>query len=47
MIMRDVPFQRYHRDIRGLALHALFAFNTNQEVHGRAILGLAPDTPFL
>ncbi|GHG34462.1 acyl-CoA dehydrogenase family protein [Streptomyces zaomyceticus] len=47
VILRDVPFQRYHRDIRGLALHALFAFNTNQEVHGRAILGLAPDTPFL
>ncbi|MEV5342486.1 acyl-CoA dehydrogenase family protein [Streptomyces sp. NPDC052676] len=47
VIMKDVPFQRYHRDLRGLALHALFAFNTNQEVHGRAILGLAPDTPFL
>ncbi|MFB7541407.1 acyl-CoA dehydrogenase family protein [Streptomyces zaomyceticus] len=47
VILRDVPFQRYHRDIRGLALHALFAFNTNQEVHGRAILGLTPDTPFL
>ncbi|MCX4783655.1 acyl-CoA dehydrogenase family protein [Streptomyces sp. NBC_01264] len=47
VIMRDVPFQRFHRDIQGLALHALFAFNTNQEVHGRAILGLAPDTPFL
>ncbi|MFJ7270798.1 acyl-CoA dehydrogenase family protein [Streptomyces sp. NPDC099050] len=47
VIMRDVPLQRFHRDIQGLALHALFAFNTNQEVHGRAILGLAPDTPFL
>ncbi|SOE07387.1 acyl-CoA dehydrogenase family protein [Streptomyces sp. Ag109_G2-15] len=47
VIMRDVPFQRFHRDLRGLALHALFAFNTNQEVHGRALLGLAPDTPFL
>ncbi|MFI9200285.1 acyl-CoA dehydrogenase family protein [Streptomyces sp. NPDC053048] len=47
VIMRDVPFQRYHRDIQGLALHALFAFRTNQEVHGRAILGLAPDTLFL
>ncbi|GHA91798.1 acyl-CoA dehydrogenase family protein [Streptomyces termitum] len=47
VIMRDVPFQRYHRDLRGLSLHALFAFHTNQEVHGRAILGLAPDTPFL
>ncbi|AJE82580.1 MULTISPECIES: acyl-CoA dehydrogenase family protein [Streptomyces] len=47
VIMRDVPFQRFHRDLRGLALHALFAFTTNQEVHGRALLGLAPDTPFL
>ncbi|NNJ06592.1 acyl-CoA dehydrogenase [Streptomyces sp. PKU-MA01144] len=47
VIMKDVPFQRYHRDLRGLALHALFAFHTNQEVHGRSILGLAPDTPFL
>ncbi|MFF3752718.1 acyl-CoA dehydrogenase family protein [Streptomyces sp. NPDC002018] len=47
VIMRDVPFQRFHRDIRGLSLHALFAFNSNQEVHGRSILGLAPDTPFL
>ncbi|MFG2877686.1 acyl-CoA dehydrogenase family protein [Streptomyces sp. NPDC048337] len=46
-IQRDVPIQRYHRDITGLSLHAMFAFNTNQEVHGRAILGLAPDTPFL
>ncbi|MFD7428684.1 acyl-CoA dehydrogenase family protein [Streptomyces sp. NPDC059818] len=47
VIMRDVPLQRFHRDIQGLALHALFAFNTNQEVHGRSILGLEPDTPFL
>ncbi|MEV7727471.1 acyl-CoA dehydrogenase [Streptomyces sp. NPDC087917] len=46
-IQRDVPIQRYHRDITGLSLHAMFAFNTNQEVHGRALLGLAPDTPFL
>ncbi|GAA5052644.1 acyl-CoA dehydrogenase family protein [Streptomyces similanensis] len=47
VILRDVPFQRFHRDLRGLSLHALFAFHTNQEVHGRALLGLAPDTPFL
>ncbi|WP_424213852.1 acyl-CoA dehydrogenase [Streptomyces sp. BI20] len=46
-IQRDVPIQRYHRDITGLSLHALFAFNANQEVHGRALLGLTPDTPFL
>ncbi|MGW0784973.1 acyl-CoA dehydrogenase family protein [Streptomyces sp. NPDC002913] len=47
VILRDEPLQRFHRDIRGLSLHALFTFTTNQEVHGRAILGLAPDTPFL
>ncbi|MEU5665738.1 acyl-CoA dehydrogenase family protein [Streptomyces longwoodensis] len=47
VIMRDVPLQRFHRDVRGLALHALYAFNSNMEVHGRSILGLAPDTPFL
>ncbi|MET7719048.1 acyl-CoA dehydrogenase family protein [Streptomyces sp. NPDC005407] len=47
VIMRDVPFQRFYRDMQGLSLHALFAFNTNQEVHGRSLLGLAPDTPFL
>ncbi|MFF5428454.1 MULTISPECIES: acyl-CoA dehydrogenase family protein [Streptomyces] len=47
VILSDEPLQRFHRDIRGLSLHALFTFTTNQEVHGRAILGLAPDTPFL
>ncbi|MFI0910640.1 acyl-CoA dehydrogenase family protein [Streptomyces abikoensis] len=47
VIMRDVAFQRFHRDMRGLALHALFAYRTNQEVHGRSLLGLAPDTLFL
>ncbi|MFH9299416.1 acyl-CoA dehydrogenase family protein [Streptomyces sp. NPDC017520] len=47
VILRDEPLQRFHRDIRGLSLHALFTFTTNQEVHGRAILGLAPDTAFL
>ncbi|MER7764792.1 acyl-CoA dehydrogenase family protein [Streptomyces sp. NPDC097619] len=47
VILHDEPFQRFHRDLKGLAQHALFTFHTNQEVHGRALLGLAPDTPFL
>ncbi|MFJ6676112.1 acyl-CoA dehydrogenase family protein [Actinosynnema sp. NPDC091369] len=46
-ISRDVPFQRFHRDMLGLSIHALFLFNTNMELHGRVILGLSPDTPFL
>ncbi|MFD9734916.1 acyl-CoA dehydrogenase family protein [Umezawaea sp. NPDC059074] len=46
-IARDVPFQRFHRDMLGLANHALFLFNTNMEVHGRVLLGISPDTPFL
>ncbi|ACU38533.1 acyl-CoA dehydrogenase family protein [Actinosynnema pretiosum subsp. pretiosum] len=46
-ISRDVPFQRFHRDMLGLSLHALFLFNTNMELHGRVLLGLSPDTPFL
>lgn len=47
VIHRDVPFQRFHRDIQGLSLHALFNINTNLEVYGRELVGLAPDTPFL
>ena len=47
VISRDVPFQRFHRDINGLSLHALYLLNANLELHGRTILGLSPDTPFL
>jgi 3-hydroxy-9,10-secoandrosta-1,3,5(10)-triene-9,17-dione monooxygenase len=47
VIHRDVPFQRFYRDITGLSLHALFTPNTNLELHGRVLLGLPPDTPFL
>ena len=47
VISREVPFQRFHRDILGLSLHGLFLLNTNLEVHGRAILGLPPETPLL
>lgn len=47
VVSRDVPFQRFHRDINGLSLHALYLLNANLELHGRIILGLSPDTPFL
>lgn len=47
VIHRDVPFQRFYRDLTGLSLHALFTPNTNLEVHGRALVGLPPNTPFL
>lgn len=47
VVSRDVPFQRFYRDINGLSLHALYLLNANLELHGRVILGLSPDTPFL
>lgn len=47
VIARSAPLQRFHRDIQGLALHGLLLLNTNLEVHGRVLLGLEPDTPFL
>jgi alkylation response protein AidB-like acyl-CoA dehydrogenase len=47
VIQRDVPMQRFHRDIQGLALHGLLLLSTNLEVHGRVLLGLDPDTPLL
>jgi 3-hydroxy-9,10-secoandrosta-1,3,5(10)-triene-9,17-dione monooxygenase len=46
-IQRDVPIQRFHRDIQGLALHGLLLPSTNLEVHGRVLLGLDPETPLL
>lgn len=47
VIQRNVPFQRFHRDIQGLSLHGFMNLNTNLEVHGRVLLGLDPATPFL
>lgn len=47
VIMQDVPFQRFYRDIHGLSLHAAMALNSNLEVHGRVEVGLDPATPFL
>ncbi|MEV7085548.1 acyl-CoA dehydrogenase family protein [Streptomyces sp. NPDC093085] len=47
VIMKDVPFQRFYRDIHGLSQHAAMALNSNLEVHGRVLVGLDPATPFL
>lgn len=47
VIQRSVPFQRFHRDIQGMSLHALVQLNANMELQGRVLLGLDPDTPFL
>ncbi|MGJ6968259.1 acyl-CoA dehydrogenase family protein [Streptosporangium sp. G11] len=46
-IMRAAPFQRFFRDIEGLALHGMMTPNPNLEVHGRVVLGLEPDTYLL
>ena len=40
-------FQRFHRDLLGLATHALMAPDGGLEVHGRTIVGLDPGTPYL
>lgn len=47
VVHRDVPFQRFYRDITGLSLHALFLPTTNLELQGRVAVGLDPDSPFL
>ncbi|MBB5857527.1 acyl-CoA dehydrogenase family protein [Amycolatopsis umgeniensis] len=46
-IMRNSPFQRFFRDIEGLALHGMMTPNSNLEVHGRVELGLDPNTYLL
>lgn len=46
-IMRTVPIQRYGRDMRALYRHALYYPPTNQELYGRVLLGLEPNSHFL
>ncbi|MEU6098283.1 acyl-CoA dehydrogenase family protein [Streptomyces sp. NPDC047079] len=47
VIRREVPLQRFHRDVQGLALHGWILLSSNMEVYGRVLLGLDPDTPLL
>lgn len=46
-IYSHVPIQRIARDIAGVNLHALMHPNTNSELYGRVLCGLAPNTLYL
>jgi alkylation response protein AidB-like acyl-CoA dehydrogenase len=46
-IQRTVPIQRYARDMNALYKHALLHPPTNQELYGRVLLGLEPNSFFL
>ena len=46
-IRRDLPLQRFRRDIEGLSLHGWIVLNSNMEVYGRALLGMDPGTQML
>jgi alkylation response protein AidB-like acyl-CoA dehydrogenase len=46
-ILRSVPIQRYGRDMQALFTHALLHPPTNQELYGRVLLGLEPNSHFL
>ncbi|ARQ68822.1 acyl-CoA dehydrogenase family protein [Streptomyces marincola] len=45
VIHRDVPLQRFFRDIEGFALHPFFKDGFGPEAQGRLLLGLGPGTP--
>ena len=47
VIQRNVPMQRFFRDIEGFALHGFLLLASNLELHGRVLLGLDPNTPLL
>lgn len=46
-IFSDVPVQRISRDIGAINLHALMHPDTNDELYGRVLCGLAPDTLYI
>ncbi|MGY6658122.1 acyl-CoA dehydrogenase family protein [Amycolatopsis sp. TRM77291] len=46
-IYLDVPIQRIARDIQAISLHALMNPNTNNELYGRVLCGLEPDTLYI
>lgn len=46
-LYNDVPIQRIDRDVQALNLHALMHPNTNAELYGRVLCGLAPNTMYL
>ena len=46
-IFRDVPIQRFDRDITTLNLHAILHPATNLELYGRIVCGLDSNTPYI
>ncbi|MBX9427570.1 MULTISPECIES: acyl-CoA dehydrogenase family protein [Streptomyces] len=46
-IYRDVPIQRISRDIQAISLHALMNPQTNNELYGRVLCGLEPNTFYI
>lgn len=46
-IYSNVPIQRIERDVQTLNLHAVMHPNTNLELYGRILCGLAPNTHYL
>jgi alkylation response protein AidB-like acyl-CoA dehydrogenase len=41
------PLQRASRDIHAVNMHGFLALRTNQEIYGRVLLGLPPNTPMI
>ena len=43
-IQASVPIQRFQRDMQALANHAILHPQTNDELYGRVLCGLEPNT---
>ena len=46
-VYSSVPIQRFRRDVQAVNLHALMNPDTNNELYGRILCGLEPNTPYL
>ncbi|HYN93381.1 MAG TPA: acyl-CoA dehydrogenase family protein [Pilimelia sp.] len=46
-IYQDMPIQRIARDVQAINLHALMNPDTNAELYGRVLCGLAPNTHYI
>jgi alkylation response protein AidB-like acyl-CoA dehydrogenase len=46
-VYRDVPMQRFVRDVQAISLHALMNPDTNTELYGRVLCGLPPNTLYV
>lgn len=46
-IHKSSPMQRLARDAAALKVHAIMSSTTGLELHGRALAGLAPNSPLL